>query len=49
VLAYERDVPIDLVGLAEARARAEAVNDTIALAEEARGETAGAPIPVPAP
>jgi hypothetical protein len=53
VLAYERDVPIDLVGLAEAvaeaRARAEAVNDTVALAEEAPGEAAGAPIPAPAP
>jgi len=53
VLAYERDVPIDLVGLAEAeaeaRARAAAVSEVSAMAEEAPAEAVGAPIPAPAP
>jgi len=51
VLAYERDVPIDLVGLAEAqaRARAEAVSETAAMAEEAPTQEAPEPIPAPAP
>lgn len=48
ILAYERDVPIDLVGLAEEKARAEAAAAAQAAAAAAASE-AEAPAPVEAP
>lgn len=56
VLAYERDVPIDLVGLAEAKAKADAAEAARQQAEEAAAaiaedalDAAAAEAPTPAP
>jgi hypothetical protein len=53
VLAYERDVPIDLIGLAEAKAKAEAEAAAAAAAEAAAAPAPAEPVaaeePTPAP
>lgn len=51
VLAYERDVPVDLIGLAEAKAKADAEASAAAAAEAAAApaEAPAAPEPTPAP
>jgi hypothetical protein len=49
VLAYERDVPIDLVGLAQAKAKAEAEVAAAAAAEAAAAQAEPAPEPAPEP
>ncbi len=53
VLAYERDVPVDLIGLAEAKAKADAAEAARLAEEEARAkaeaEAAAAAEPTPAP
>jgi hypothetical protein len=48
VLAYERDVPVDLIGLAEAKAKAEAEAAALAAAEPAPDAAAAPAIPAPA-
>ena len=52
VLAYNRDVPVDLIGLAEAKAKADAEAAAQAQAQaeaEAAAAAAPAPAPIPAP
>jgi hypothetical protein len=52
ILAYDRDIPVDLIGLAEEAARAKADADAAVATEganEAAGAAAEAPIPAPAP